>query len=262
MKVLARMFGWTQEAPGADWLPFTQYFCPVLHCSCQWLGIGKSFRSNVQVEEYSGVSQGQPKDRSGDLVQNGCGEINVPGKITWAHQTSLVFISCREKSACRVPEFTFRGGRWMEAQDRTALLVSVLPPTSVHKVMWLEKEKGSWLQFSLRCLSTVFIWIVTGDLPWAFKKTIFSGICNSIWHDSLDAALTADLGLTHTVVPPSSIDSGPRHFKLSWCQLWRSAWSQDSDDAEVRTEIEDGKWNVSYLWEMYCHNDDRDTTIL
>lgn len=62
----------------------------------------------------------------------------------------------------RVPEFTFRGGRWIEAhnQDRTAVLVSVLPPTSVHKVKWLEKEKSSWLQFSLRCLSAVFIWIL------------------------------------------------------------------------------------------------------
>lgn len=30
-------------------------------------------------------------------------------------------------------------------QDRTAVLVSVRSPTSVHKVKWLEKEKGSWL---------------------------------------------------------------------------------------------------------------------
>lgn len=250
MKVLARMFGWAQEAPGADWAPFTQYFCPVLHCSCQWLGIGKSFRSNVQVEEYSGVSQGQPKDRSGDLVQNGCGEIIVPGKITWAHQTSLVFISYREKSACRIPEFTFRGGRWMEAQDRTALLASVLPPTSVHKVMWLEKEKGFWLQFSLRCLSTVFIWIVTGDLPWAFKKTIF------FWYMQFHLAWLSGC----------STDCWPRPCTHSCPTLIHRQWSQALQAQlvpAVKVCMVTGEWwcrseDWNWRWQMKCHLSVRD----
>lgn len=53
--------------------------------------------------------------------------------------------------------------------------------------------------------STVFYMnVVTGDLPWAFKGTIFSAVCNPVWCVSLDTAPTADLGLMYIVVPPWS----------------------------------------------------------
>lgn len=184
------------------------------------------FANGLVLENSSGAmfkrkntqgSGGQPKDKSGDLVQNVCGE-SVPGKITWAHQTTLVFISW-EKSACRVPEFTFRGGRWMEAhnQHRSAVLASVLPPTSVHKVKWLEKEKGSWLQFSLRCLSTVFTWILLlviclGLLrrPFFLLYAIPFGMTFGIQHWLLTLALHTQLSHPHlsTMFPGTSSSAG------------------------------------------------------
>jgi len=57
--------------------------------------------------------------------------------------------------------------------------------------------------------------VVTGGLTWAFKGTVFSAVCNSVWCVSLDTALTADLGLMYMVVPPWSASEGPSSCLVS-----------------------------------------------
>lgn len=70
--------------------------------------------------------------------------------------------------------------------------------------------------YSLLFFSCFSMNIVTGDLPWAFKGTVFPAGCNSVWCVSLDTALTTDLGLMYTVVPPWSANEGPSSRVLSW----------------------------------------------
>lgn len=75
-------------------------------------------------------------------------------------------------------------------------------------------------RFDSDVFSAVFhMHVVTGDLPWAFKRTVFSAVCNSLWCVSLGTAPTVDLGLMYTVFPPWSASESPSSWVLNWPQL-------------------------------------------
>lgn len=157
----------------------------------------------------------------------------------------LVFLSYPVKSAWRRPAFTFREGGKMNggSQPEQDWCISVrVSSYQCQQGQGMRGEEGPLSPDFTQMYSLLFFtWMLLLVICLGLLRGLFFLLNVILFGVSLDTEPTADLGLMYTVVPPWSAREGPSSCALSWWQLWRSLWSQESDGMGVQIKKEEGE---------------------